>query len=93
MVESQAAFDPQAQLDGLTSKPLVRSHVGMATLAHNLEAALQYMFDVAHKFGAPIVPHAHGPVLIVKPFSWPQAQHLGASMALTHGSLSHICAA
>ena len=62
----------------------------MVTLAHNLAAALQNMLEEAHRFGAPTVPHAQGPALIVKPFSWPQAQHLGASVALTHGSLSHI---
>ena len=54
----------------------------MATLAHNLDAALQYMFEAAHRFGTPTIPHAHGAALIIKPFSWPQAQHLGASMAL-----------
>ena len=54
----------------------------MVKLAHNFEAALQNMFEVAHRFGAPtVLPHAQGPALIVKPFSWPQAQHLGASMA------------
>ena len=56
----------------------------MATLAHNLEAALQYMFDAAQRFGVPTVPHAQGPALIVPPFSWPQAQQVGASVALTH---------
>ena len=54
----------------------------MVKLAHNLDAALQYMFEVAHRFGVPIVPHAQGPALIVPPFSWPQAQHVGASMTL-----------
>ena len=66
----------------------------MATLAHNLEAALQYMFDAAQRFGVPTVPHAQGAALIVNPFSWPQAQQVGASVVLTHGSLSHMkCAA
>ena len=59
-------------------------HVGMVTLAHTFNAALQYMFEVAHRFGAPTVPHAQGAALIVIPFSWPQAQHLGASISLTH---------
>ena len=66
----------------------------MATLAHNLDAALQYMFEAAHRFGVPTVPHAQRSALIVWPFSWPQAQHFGASIVLTHGSLSHMkCAA
>jgi hypothetical protein len=66
----------------------------MVKLAHNLDAALQYMFEVAQMFGAPTVPHAQGAALIVAPLSWPQAQHLGASVAFTHGSLSHMkCAA
>ena len=66
----------------------------MATLAHNLDAALQYMFEAAHRFGVPTVPHAQGAALIVKPFSWPQAQQVGASVVFSHGSLSHMkCAA
>ena len=81
MVESQA-LDPQAQLFKFNSRPLVRSHVGMVKVAHNLDAALQYMLEVAQMFGVPTVPHAQGPALIVKPFSWPQAQHVGASVGL-----------
>ena len=54
----------------------------MVKLAHNLDAALQYMLGVAHRFGAPTVPHAQGPALLVSPVSWPQAQHFGASVAL-----------
>jgi hypothetical protein len=54
----------------------------MVKLAHNLDAALQYMLEVAHRFGAPTVPHAQGPALIIPPFSWPQAQHVGASVGL-----------
>ena len=54
----------------------------MVKLAHNLDAALQYMFEVAHRFGTPTTPHAQGAALIVNPFSWPQAQHVGASVAL-----------
>ena len=66
----------------------------MVKLAHNLDAALQYMFEVAHRFGVPTVPHAQGAGLIVKPLSWPQAQHVGASIVLLQGSLSHMkCAA
>ena len=80
--ELSQALDPQAQLDGFMSNPLVCSHVGIVKLAHNLDAALQNMLEVAHRFGVPIVPHAQGPALIVPPFSWPQAQHVGASMAL-----------
>ena len=83
MVESQT-FELQAQLDGLMSRPLVRVHVGMVTLAHIFNAALQYMFEVVQRFGAPTVPHAQGAALIITPFSWPQAQHLGASISLTH---------
>ena len=82
--EFSQALDPQAQLDGFMANPLVCSHVGMVKLAHNLDAALQYMFVVAQRFGVPTVPHAQGPALIVSPFSWPQAQQVGASVALTH---------
>ena len=83
MVESQA-LDPQAQLDGLMFKPFVCEHVGIVKLAHTFETALQYMLEEAQRFGAPAVPHAQGAALIVTPFSWPQAQHFGASMAFTH---------
>jgi hypothetical protein len=81
VVESHA-LDPQAQLFTFKTRPLVRAHVGMVKLAHTLDAALQYMFDVAHRFGVPTVPHAQGPALIIPPFSWPQAQHVGASVGL-----------
>ena len=54
----------------------------MVKLAHNLDAALQYMLEVAHRFGVPTVPHAQGPALVITPFSWPQAQHVGASVGL-----------
>ena len=74
-------FDPHAQLDGLMSKPLVCSHVGIITYAHTFKAALQYMLEEAQRLGVPTVPHAQGAGFVVKPFSWPQAQHLGASMA------------
>ena len=84
MVESHA-LDPQAQLDGLFTNPLVCSHVGMVKLVHNLDAALQYMFEVAHRFGAPTVPHAQGPALLVSPVSWPQAQHVEVSVAVLQG--------
>ena len=89
MVESQA-FEPQAQLDGFMSNPLVCSHVGTATLAHTFNAALQYMLEAAHRDGVPTVPHAQGAGLVIAPFSWPQAQHLGASIVLLHGSLAHM---
>ena len=81
MVELHA-LDPQAQLDGFTSNPLVCSHVGTATLAHTFNAALQNMLEAAHRVGAPTVPHAQGPALLFTPYSWPQAQHVGASVAL-----------
>ena len=88
--ELSHVFDPHAQLDGLMSKPLVCSHVGIGKCSHTFKAALQYMLEEAQRLGAPTVPHAQGAALIVTPFSWPQAQHFGTSMAFTHWSLSHM---
>ena len=85
--ELSQAFDPQAQLFKFKARPLVCSHVGIGKNSHTFKAALQYMLEEAQRLGVPTVPHAQGAGLIVKPFSWPQAQHLGASVVLTHGSL------
>ena len=68
MAESQA-LDPQAQLDGFLSKPLVCAHVGIVKVAHTFNAALQYMLEEAQRLGVPTVPHAQGAALIVTPFS------------------------
>jgi len=84
------ALDPQAQLDGFACNPLERVQVGTVKTAQSFEAWLQYIFDAAQKLGVSTLPQAQGAVFIVKPFSLPHAQHLGASVTLTHGSLSHV---